>query len=225
MAEEARKKPGNFDSLHASQLFYSSHRLGIPQVRYQRFDAPQWIAPYRVRTTAPPEQGAIHFFLDDYRFETAWNRPRKTLMALRKYGAVMTPDYSLFTEYPLSMQIWNTYRNRWVGAYWQQQNLTVIPCLSWSTPESFDFCFCGLDKGCVVATSSLATLEGPGHSALFCEGYREMIRQTDPRLVLCYGTLADDSLKVLAPVIPYPTRSWKKGRLLWANGEAAPGQA
>ena len=38
----------------------------------------------------------------------------------------------------------------------------------------------------------------------------------------CYGTLADDSLKGLAPVITYPTRSWKKGRLLWANGEVEP---
>ena len=146
-------------------------------------------------------------------------------MALKKYGAVMTPDYSLFTDYPLSMQIWNTYRNRWVGAYWQHQSMNVIPCLSWSTPESFEFCFCGLDKGCMVAISSLATQEDTGHSALFCEGYREMIRQTDPRQVLCYGTLADDDLKSLAPVITYPTRSWKKGRLLWANGEAALSQA
>ena len=64
-------------------------------------------------------EAICHFFLHDYQFERVWNQPKKYINKLLHYKAVLTPDFSLFTDYPVAVQIWNTYRNRWLGAYWQ----------------------------------------------------------------------------------------------------------
>ena len=46
-------------------------------------------------------------------------RNRKYLNILSKYGGVITPDYSLYRDMPLSMQIWNIFRSRALGSYLQ----------------------------------------------------------------------------------------------------------
>src|SRR5690606_139839 len=78
------------------------------------------------------------------RFETVWSRPRKALEALAPYTTLLSPDFSLYRDWPLLLQMWNVYRNRWCGAFWQRQGFTVIPTVSWSTAESVEFCFLGV---------------------------------------------------------------------------------
>ncbi len=69
----------------------------------------------------------VHFFLDDYKFEVLWNNPEPRIKKLAQYRAVLTPQYSLYTEMPMTLQLYNTFRNRWVGAYLQSRGITVIP--------------------------------------------------------------------------------------------------
>lgn len=65
---------------------------------------------------------------------------------LKKYECVFTPDYSLYADMPIPMLIWNTYRSRFLGAYYQAEGVKIIPTVSWSLENSFDFCFAGLPK-------------------------------------------------------------------------------
>jgi hypothetical protein len=142
-----QSKPGRFDALHALERFPSDNELGIPCLAHVSPETlPAWLAPYRtrIRDSEPPDDGAVHFFLEDYRFETVWSRPRKALEALAPYTTLLSPDFSLYRDWPLMLQMWNVYRNRWCGAFWQSRGFTVIPTVSWSTAESYDFCFLGL---------------------------------------------------------------------------------
>jgi hypothetical protein len=176
---------------------------------------PRWLVPYRtrIRSQCDLDDGAVHFFLDDYRFETVWSRPRKALQALALYKTLLTPDFSLYRDWPLGLQIFNVYRNRWCGAFWQRQGFTIIPTVSWSTSESFDFCFLGLPQRGVLAVSTLGLrLERPLEYQLFLDGFREMVQRLRPSLVLCYGR-APAVCHRLSEVIPYPTR--------WSNIRAA----
>jgi hypothetical protein len=118
---------------------------------------PAWLVPYRqrIRVNEPLDDGAVHCFLDDYRFETVWTRPYKALSALRLYTTLLSPDFSLYREWPLTLQLWNVYRNRWCGRFWQSQGFRVIPTVSWSTAASYDFCFLGVPKRGVVAVSAV----------------------------------------------------------------------
>ena len=56
---------------------------------------------------------------------------------------------------PMPIKIYNTFRSRWCGAYLQSNGVKVIPTLAWGGPETFWFCFDGVEKKSVVAVSTL----------------------------------------------------------------------
>ena len=91
---------------------------------------------------------AVHFFIDDYRFESVYKNPEKNLNKLSQYRFLISPDFSVYADMPRWRQIESVAKSRWCGAYWQSKGLTVIPCISWSDTQSFDFCFDGIQKKC-----------------------------------------------------------------------------
>lgn len=212
-------RPGSFDVLHADRLFPSSNRYGIPDLRHEPTGPlPAWLVPYRTRIRAnePPDEGAVHFFLHDYRFETVWSRPVKALTALAPYSTLLTPDFSLCRDWPLMLQMWNVYRSRWCGRFWQENGFRVIPTVSWSTVESYDFCFLGLPRRGLVALSAVGVRpEDLLAFQLFLDGFREMVRRLEPMAVLSYGPLPS-ACHDWAEVIPYPTR-WQSIRVAREN--------
>lgn len=54
----------------------------------------------------------VHFFLYDYKFERVWKNPDTDLEKLKRYKAVLTPDFSMYTEMNPTLQLYNTFRNR-----------------------------------------------------------------------------------------------------------------
>ena len=83
-------------------FFPSSNKFGIPDVIKDEFEITELI-PYRVDSN---RNGVAHFFLDDYRFERCWKSPDLQIEELQKYHGVLSPDFSLYTNYPGAMQIW-----------------------------------------------------------------------------------------------------------------------
>ncbi len=126
----------------------------------------------------------VHFFLDDYRFESIYNNPEKKIEILKQYKAVLTPDFSMFVEMPIALQLFSTFKNRWVGAYLQEQGISVIPTVRWGDLTSFNFCFDGIEKGSIVAVSTLGVRNEKTH---FMLGYNEMLSRIKPSKVICYG--------------------------------------
>lgn len=201
-------KPGSWDALKTEQRFPSDNEWGIPTLgRVSLADTPAWLAPYRTRIRSQEAlAGAVHFFIDDYRFESVWNHPRKALRSLRGFPLVLSPDFSLYADWPLTLQLYNVYRNRWCGAYWQSEGLVVIPTISWSTPDSYEFCFAGIPEHGLVAVSAVGVaLEVPAEHHAFMEGFREMVRRLAPNRVLAYGPLPREAHH-LVEVVTYPTR-------------------
>ncbi|MCC9751217.1 DUF4417 domain-containing protein, partial [Streptococcus agalactiae] len=103
----------------------------------------------------PNFSNGVHFFLDDYQFERIWQKPDFYIEKLIDFDCVLTPDFSLYLDMPMAMQIWNIYRSRLIGQMMQDLGLSVIPTVSWSTPESFDFCFDGLPTNGTLAISTI----------------------------------------------------------------------
>ena len=197
--------PGNFYKLNTFQVFSSSNRYGIPDLGKTE-GYPDGLIPYnhRVRSELGYKNLGIHFFLDDYRFESVWQYPDKTLERVAKADFVLTPDFSLYTDWPLSLQIYNTYRNRWLGAFWQDKGVNVIPTIAWSTEQSYEFCFLGIQKRSVVAISTQG-IRTEEEKELFKSGYEEMINQISPEIVLCYGKMLE--IETMTPVKEYSTLS------------------
>ena len=135
------------------------------------------------------KEKTVHFFLDDYRFESIYKNPNDKIERLKKFNAVMSPDFSMFTEMPVSLQLYNCFRNRWVGAYLQSKGIKVIPTVRWGSLESFNFCFDGIEQGCTVAVSTLGIKNEKSH---FMLGYNEMRRRIRPKKIICYGKPFED---------------------------------
>lgn len=217
--------PGNWDRLNTRALYASDNRWGIPTLPAARF-VPARLVAYNSRhdttTAAAARQStpdgtptgepvaAVHFFLDDYRFETVWSKPERGLSRCRAVGAALTPDFSLWTNMPLVMQLWQVYRSRWCGAWLLHHGVQVIPTISWSTEPSYAFAFAGITPGSVVAVSTVGTRRDPDARVLFAAGFAEMTRRLRPSVVLVYGTPPTEQVTAGLPagteVRCYPSR-------------------
>lgn len=128
-------------------------------------------------------QSFVHFFMDDYKFEVIWKDPEPRLEKLKKFSGVLSPQFSTYYTMPASMQIYNTFRSRWCGAYLQLHGVRVIPTVSWGKPQSYWYCFDGIEKGSVVAVSTLGVKK---EKDFFLQGYGEMLRRIEPKAIICY---------------------------------------
>jgi len=184
--------PGNFDVLNTRALYKSSNQWGIPDLPRAEF-IPQHLVAYNDRwtTSNPPPEACVHFFLDDYRFETLWTKPTRPITRLQRVGFSLTPDFSMWSQMPKIMQLWQVYRARWCGAWMAHHGIGVIPTVGWSTSDSFDFCFEGIPKWSVVAVSAVGVLRDKEAAGMFACGLNELVDQLEPTKVLVYGKLPD----------------------------------
>lgn len=111
---------------------------------------------------------------------------------LQEFDYVLTPDFSLYLDYPKAMQIYNHYRKHWIGAYMQMLGIKVIPTIAWSDEESFDWCFDGEPEGGTVAVSSVGCMKNKDSKKLFIDGYKEMISRLHPETIIFYGGIPDE---------------------------------
>lgn len=132
-------------------------------------------------------QAVVHFFTADFLFERVWYHPRKNLEFLRQFKAVCTPDFSQYTDMPRAMSIWNSYRKQWLGAYWQANGLKVIPTVTWSDEDSFEYCFDGMPHESLVAVSSVGCEKSVAARENFFRGYQKMVEVLNPAQVYFYG--------------------------------------
>ena len=121
----------------------------------------------------------IHFFLDDYQFERVWNRLEFYTNILKRFDCVFTPDFSLYTDMPLPLMIYNVYRSRLIGQYMQKQGIKVIPTISWADRLSYQFCFDGLPKYSTVAVSTVGVIKDKNARRLWSEGFTEMLERVE----------------------------------------------
>ena len=64
----------------------------------------RWIPFNSARTDALRGAHGVHFFIDDYLFERCWNDPDRYAKLLSEFQAVLSPDFSMFTDYPPAVQ-------------------------------------------------------------------------------------------------------------------------
>jgi len=126
----------------------------------------------------------VHFFESDDRFDEVWKNPELYIPELKQYRQVMSPDFSLYADDPITKQMMNTFRSRWCGWFWQTHGLTVIPTVSWSTIYSYEFCFDGIPEKATLAVSTVGCQDSESG---FMQGYEFMIQRCKPQAVICYG--------------------------------------
>ena len=133
----------------------------------------------------------VMFYIHDYQFSAVWNQAQKYVPLFQRFGAVMAPDFSYYTDMPTALQIYNHYRRMWCAAYWQANGIKVVPCICWSDGKSFDWCFDGQPTESIVSVSTVGTQRYADSMELFRNGYERMIDFLRPSKVLVYGRILD----------------------------------
>lgn len=144
----------------------------------------------KINTDQSNYERMVHFFLYDYKFENIWKKPDEYVEKLKKYKAVLSPDFSMYIEMNKALQLYNTFRNRWCGAYLASKDIKVIPTVNWGDENTFEFCFDGIPKGSIVAVSTYMVREHNNHADqkdFFMKGYEEMLRRIEPSKIICYS--------------------------------------
>ena len=147
----------------------------------------RWIPFNFVLSDDDPTGKAVHFFVDDYQFERLFRNPEKYVEKLRQYVCVATPDFSPYSDMPNACQIYNHYRKHWVGAYLQNEGLTVIPTIRASRDErSFEWYLDGEPEKGIVIISSMWTNDQESLD-YFKREYNTMYDKLNPCKVFLYG--------------------------------------
>lgn len=190
----------NYENLNKA-MYPGVGPYGIPEIKPEHdLTVDNWISFNFARTCEEPEIHGIHFFIDDYQFTRVWSQPDTYLPRLRQFQAVCSPDFSTYTDFPKAVQIYNHYRKHWLGAYWQQNGITVVPTISWSDHDSYEWCFDGEPVGGIVAVSTVGTQLNRDAGLLFIDGYREMMKRLEPSAVIMYGNIPDECEGNIIPV-------------------------
>lgn len=152
---------------------------------------PESLIGFNYAMTSKNKDVGVHFYVDDYQFERIWNEPQKYIDVLRPYDCVLTPDFSLYMDMPISMKIWNVFRSRLIGQMCQDAGLIVIPTVSWAERETFDFCFDGLPENSVLSISTIGVKNSPEAMGIWKDGVTELIKRKKPHTLLVYGGAVD----------------------------------
>lgn len=172
------------DNYYGIPSMYATQTTGTQMLRFMDF-----------LEVENPGDYIAHFYYDDFKFIQAWRNPDKYIERLKQFKAVVSPDFSLYTDFPRALQILSCYRRQWVGAYWQMQGLDVIPDVVWGDKKSFDYCFLGIPEGGTVAVSTVGVASDKywngADGEMFRDGYNEMMKRLSPSTILFYGDMVD----------------------------------
>lgn len=95
---------------------------------------------------------------------------------LKKFNAVISPDFSICYDMPIVRQMYSTYMNRVMGAYYQNNGIKVIPNVRWGDSRSYEFCFEGLEKEGTYAIGSYGQIKRNSNRYYFEKGLEEFLK-------------------------------------------------
>ena len=141
----------------------------------------------------------IHFYEHDSVFRGFLENPEQYIQAFYHFPGIITPDCSLYRDMPLTLQLCNTYLNRAVGCYLQEQGLNVIPNVRWGDERSYQplftdvpFAFLGIEQHGIVAISTYGCIRGAENKRHFHDGFHAMLKYLAPDIVLIHGAMPSE---------------------------------
>lgn len=171
------------------RIFDGVGQYGIPELKPEKYIPCEYVRFIEAQKCQNCEGLGVHFFIDDYHFDRVWNMLGRYSKMLSKFDAVLTPQWSLYTDWPKAVNIWNHYRGHYVGAYLQEMGVRVYPSIVWAEKDSYDWCFDGVPVKSCVAVGSIGMMKDTEAKKLFVYGYDAMLERLQPETIMFWGVL------------------------------------
>jgi hypothetical protein len=131
----------------------------------------------------------LAFYTEDAKFDMAWINPVDFVSKLlnRKISIAVSPNFSLWGEMPEAVKIYNTYRSRWCGRYFQEAGIKLIPDVNFFDQRSFEYAFAGIPKNPPAISFQLQNATSNEDDKFRArQGVEEAIRRIEPESALFY---------------------------------------
>ncbi len=164
--------------------------LEIPRIE-PCYEVPRRIIAFSKAISSKDHEQWVHFYEDDHLFERLWSNPRKYLPILAKFQGVILPDFSLYRDMPLVMQLWNIYRSRAIGHWLQVNGVRIIPNIRFGDRRTYHICCIGIEKHCIISIGSHGNLKNRLDREIFINGVDRIVKILEPRVLIIYGAAPD----------------------------------
>ena len=133
-----------------------------------------------------------NFYVDDEKFNSLYVNPDKYLEHLKCFESLCGLDFSIDTQMPLVMQMWNKYRSMALDWYLTLNGITVIPNVNIIPYEGREWLLDGLPERSTVCCSTNGRVRSKSAREEFCQGFYEMCERLEPTRVVVVGILPDE---------------------------------
>ena len=139
----------------------------------------------------------IHFYERDRNILPFSKNPRIYFPRLSQFKGVIGYDISVYRNMPLGMQIGQTYDNRALTFWLQNNGLSVIPNIRYGDERSYLFCFEGIPQKSIISIGTYGCIKKKDDIEYHIKGVTETIKQLKPEAIIFYGTLREEIESIL----------------------------
>lgn len=175
-----------FDILE--NLSYTDDPIPIPIVnRVTNIEIPKTLITFSKSIGSKNYNQFVHFYEPDVNFVRFLHNPKAYIDHLRKFKGFIGPDFSQKVGYQPFVCFENSWWNKALTAFGQQEGLLGISNVTWSTPSSFSYAFAGIPTKSVISINCSGIKSSHASIYLWRKGYDECIKRLEPTLILRYG--------------------------------------
>ncbi len=129
----------------------------------------------------------VHFYEGDQRFMRLFHNPTKYLDFLKKCAVVGGPDLSQLAYMDEVSRYFHAWHNRAMSAWLQRNGVNIIPNVTWSRRDSFEYSYTGMPKHSIVAVNCTGILDHDISMYMWREGYKYVVLPLEPSIIIRYG--------------------------------------
>lgn len=169
-------------------LEFTDSPLPIPMMhRVDLIDLPTEAITFSKAVSSPAKSALVVFYEADVNFARILNNPRKYISILKKFPCIVAPDFSQKIGMNKFVCFSNSWWNKALGAFFQRNDIIVIPNVTWSSPASYRYAFLGIPKHSVIAINCTGIKGNHAAMYLWRKGYEEALKVLEPTLIIRYG--------------------------------------
>lgn len=184
--------------LHIFNNLITDDKFGLPIIANYKGDMPAKLQAFNKAIAQKRYENTVHFYLNDKEFTRILTYPEKYLEILKKFKSVISPDFSQYIDMPSPMRFYHCFLNRAFAAYWNNNGINVIPNITWSTPDSYDYSFAGIEKNGVIAINCTGVKKSDYSKFLWLQGYKEAVKRLEPKRIIRYGEKMPDEYEEIS---------------------------
>ncbi len=217
MANVNSIRKGCKDVFNASLLSNANYvgALEFPIIKTSSIEIPKKLIRFSKIFKTDDFDQYVHFYEDDVNFERIWRNPQKYLDKLKEFKGVISPDFSLYRDMPLIMQLWNIFRSRTIANWLIENGVKVIPNIRFGDSRTINAACEGIDSDSIIAIGSHGCLKSSIDKNIFADGLDIVIKKLSPKVIILYGSKPsyifqkyDERIKI----IQYQDDFYSKGR-------------